>query len=314
VKEATFEVPGGRKLRVVEAGDPDGKPVIYLHGTPSSGVLHAPWMDDASRQGIRLIGYDRPGYGGSTPWAGRRVADAASDVTAIADQLDLPSFAVWGISGGGPHALACAALLPSRCVGAAALASPASPEYKGPRNTKVNKHVSCEQLLTSQEQRNWKEVHREKDAKSNREIVSLMEVLASDGRSPKRWFYQLLMPFVIGGAESRALSRETAKWTIADQTEAQRQGVEGSQDDEIAIYHQPWGFELASIRVPVLLWHGEKDQFVSVREGRWLATQIPNVQTRFTPDDGHVSLSEYRIPDVHRWLLAKFTDASSRLP
>jgi pimeloyl-ACP methyl ester carboxylesterase len=312
VKELFVEATEGRKLRVVEAGDPNGKPVIYLHGTPSSRVLDPRWIADASHQGVRLIGYDRPGCGGSTPWAGRRVADAAADVGAIADQLDLPRIAVWGISGGGPHALACAALLPSRCVGAAVLESPAPPEY-GPasRDTKVNKHVSCEPLLTPQEQQNWKDTHREKDTKSSRAMLSLLGVLASDRRSLKRGVYRLLMPLYIGRAEAKALSRESAQWVVSSLSENLRQGVGGGQDDEIAIYHQAWGFELASIRVPVLLWHGEQDQFVSIREGRWLATRIPKVEARLTPDDGHVSIAEYRIPEVHRWLLGKFADANS---
>jgi pimeloyl-ACP methyl ester carboxylesterase len=311
VQEQFVEATGGRKLKIVEAGDPSGKPVIYLHGTPSSRILDPRWVADASRQGIRLIGYDRPGCGGSTPWAGRRVADAAADVVAIADQLKLPRIAVWGISGGGPHALACAALLPSRCTAVAVLESPAPPEY-GPasRNTKVNKNVSCEPLRTPQEQQNWKVAHREKDAKSIRAMISYMDVLASDRRSLTRGFYRLLMPLYIGGAEAKALSRECAQWVGSSMSEDLRQGVDGSQDDEIAIYHQPWGFDLASIRVPVLLWHGEQDQFVSVREGQWMATRIPNVEARFPPDDGHVSIAEYRIPDVHRWLLARFDETN----
>jgi pimeloyl-ACP methyl ester carboxylesterase len=310
-EERLIDVTTSRKLRVLEAGDPGGKPIIYLHGTPATGVLHPKWIEDAKHQGIRLISYDRPGYGGSTPWAGRRVVDAVGDVSAIADQLELSRFAVYGISGGGPHALACAALLPLKCVGVAVLASPAPPEY-GPtsRNTKVNKHVHCEPLLTPQEQQTWKDAHREKDMKAIRSNLSLIEVLAFDP-SLKQGMYRLLMPFFIGRIEAKALSRECAQWFVSSEIGVLRQGVDGSQDDEIAIYHQPWGFELASIRVPVLHWHGEKDQFVSVREGRWLANWIPNVETRFTPDDGHVSLTEYRIPEVHRWLLDKFTDPNS---
>jgi pimeloyl-ACP methyl ester carboxylesterase len=311
VRDVSIEVAGDRKLRVVDAGDPDGKPVFYLHGTPSSCVLDPRWVADASRQGIRLISYDRPGYGGSTPWVGRRVADAAVDVAAIADQLTLSRFAVWGISGGGPHALACAALLPSRCVGAAVLESPASPEI-GPasRNTKVNKHVSCEPLATLQEQLAWKAAHRERDTNSIRANLALLDVLASRRRSLRRGIYRWLMPLYISRAEARALSRECAEWTVSSMREGFRPGVEGGQDDEIAIYHQAWGFELSTIRVPVLLWHGEKDQFVSVREGRWLAARIPGVEARFTPEDGHVSLAEHRIPEVQRWLLTKFAGAS----
>jgi pimeloyl-ACP methyl ester carboxylesterase len=307
MKELSVEASSGRKLQVVDAGDPGGKPVFYLHGTPSSRILDPRWDADATRRGIRLIAYDRPGYGGSTPSAGRRVADAAVDVDAIANLLDLPRVAVWGISGGGPHALACAALLPSRCVAAAVLESPAPPEI-GPesRSTRVNKHVSSEPLSGPQEQQAWKALHRERDTKSIRANLSLLGVLASNRRSFRRGLYRLLMPLYIGRVEAKALTRECAEWTVKSMSEGFRPGVEGGQDDEIAIYHQPWGFELSSIKAPVLLWHGAQDQFVSVREGRWLAARIPRVEARFPPDDGHVSVAEYRIPEVHRWLVTKF--------
>ena len=113
----------GRTLRVEDGGDPAGKPVLMHHGSPGAGLLY-PAEETAARElGIRLIGYDRPGYGGSTPKPGRTVADCAADVRAIARALDIDRLAIWGISGGGPHALACAALLPDIVVAVASLAS-----------------------------------------------------------------------------------------------------------------------------------------------------------------------------------------------
>src|SRR4051794_14774368 len=114
--------PGDRTLCVHEAGDPGGRPIVVHHGTPTYGGLFHPWVADAEARGIRLVAYDRPGYGGSAPHRGRTVADAAADVAAIADAPGIDRFATWGISGGGPHALACAALLGDRVVGAASLA------------------------------------------------------------------------------------------------------------------------------------------------------------------------------------------------
>src|SRR3954469_6493893 len=112
---------GGRTLHVVEDGDFGGLPVIVHGGTPGGAEpLHRPWVEDARGRGIRLIAYDRPGYGPSTPQPGRSVADAAADVAATADALGLDRFATWGASGGAPHALAMAALLPDRVVAAAA--------------------------------------------------------------------------------------------------------------------------------------------------------------------------------------------------
>src|SRR5665213_618434 len=116
-------VSDGRRLRLVEAGDPAGKPVLTFHGTPGDARLYGLHADDARDRGIRLIGYDRPGYGGSTPQPGRSVADCAGDVRDIAGALGIDRLAVWGISGGGPHALACAALLPDLVVAVGSLAS-----------------------------------------------------------------------------------------------------------------------------------------------------------------------------------------------
>src|SRR5262249_35745471 len=115
--------PDGRTLRVHEAGPADGPTVLVHQGTPMSGILYAAHAGNAEEHGIRLLACDRPGYGGSTPAPGRSVADVATDVRAVADQLGVGRFAVWGISGGGPHALACAALLPDRVVAVGSLAS-----------------------------------------------------------------------------------------------------------------------------------------------------------------------------------------------
>jgi pimeloyl-ACP methyl ester carboxylesterase len=121
----------GRQLRIIEAGQLDGVPVLVHNGTPSSRLFYHAWVEDAHARGIRLISYDRPGYGGSTPCPGRNVASAAGDVAAIAKALGLERLLVWGVSGGGPHALACAALLPGLVVAAASLASPAPYQSEG---------------------------------------------------------------------------------------------------------------------------------------------------------------------------------------
>jgi pimeloyl-ACP methyl ester carboxylesterase len=118
-------------LAVLEAGDPNGPAVVVHHGTPGSSLLWRGLVEDAEARGIRLLGYDRPGYGGSDPHPGRSVADAADDVAAIADGLVIERLAVEGGSGGGPHALACAALLPERVAAAASLAGVAPYSAEG---------------------------------------------------------------------------------------------------------------------------------------------------------------------------------------
>jgi len=122
-RTVTIATPDGRDLRVLSGGDESGRPVLVHGGTPNSRLLADGWLEDAERRGILLISYDRPGYGGSTPQPGRSVADCAVDVEAIARALGIERLAVWGYSGGGPHALACAALLPDLVTAVVTLAS-----------------------------------------------------------------------------------------------------------------------------------------------------------------------------------------------
>jgi pimeloyl-ACP methyl ester carboxylesterase len=131
VRERIVDLADGRRLLVAEGGDPAGWAVLVHPGTPSARHLYGPHLVDAADKGMRLISYDRPGYGGSTASPGRRIADCADDVLAIIDALGIERIAVWGISGGGPHALGCACLLPDRVVAAASLASPAPIDADG---------------------------------------------------------------------------------------------------------------------------------------------------------------------------------------
>src|SRR5690242_6889585 len=121
VNKADVELPGGRKLHYYNTGHRAADTrlaVFWLHGTPNVGAPPEPLFEAAKERRLRWLGYDRPGYGGSTPLANRDIASAAADVASIADGLGLERFAVMGHSGGSPHALACAALLPDRVVAA----------------------------------------------------------------------------------------------------------------------------------------------------------------------------------------------------
>jgi len=122
IETRTISAGSGRELCVELAGEPDGKPILYHPGEPMSRHLYGGWIADAEEKGIRLIGYDRPGYGGSTAHPGYTVASAAADVRAIAETLGHNRLGIWGISGGGPYALGCAALLPEVAVAVAAVA------------------------------------------------------------------------------------------------------------------------------------------------------------------------------------------------
>ena len=283
--------PDGRKLRVETSGDPHGKPVVTLHGTPGAGHAYAPHAADAAAKGICLIAYDRPGYGSSTPHPGRTVGDCAADVRAIAKALGYERIGVWGVSGGGPHALACAALLPDLVVGAVSIAGLAP--YGAPGldyfDGMGQENVDDIDLTLSDEPR-----ARAKAVEDRERMLSLsIERL-------KEAFPTLLSP-----VDAAAQTPELAEYFFKSDHDGLAPGVEGWWDDGMATL-RPWGFELESIRVPVQVWHGRQDRFVPFQHGEWLAAHIPGVEPHLSDSDGHISLFQNRIPEVHAWLLERF--------
>ena len=283
----TISTESGRELRIIEAGRPDGAPILVHHGTPASRLLYHGWVEDAGSRGIRLIGYDRPGYGGSTPDPGRTVAGAAGDVAAIAKALGLERLAVWGISGGGPHALACAALLPDLVVAAAALASPAPYPAEGLDWFEGMGEDNITEFGAALDGR---------DAVEQFVEAAAPEMLGTNTETLLQGLRTLLSP-----ADLAVLKEDIAGYLRAATREAIGERRDGWVDDDLA-FISPWGFDLGQIRVPVMLMHGEQDRFVPFSHGEWLAGRIVDVETRLSADDGHLTL-KLRVPEVHAWLL-----------
>jgi pimeloyl-ACP methyl ester carboxylesterase len=277
----------GRRLAVRVAGNPAGHPVVYLHGTPGSRVAPLPRERVLYTLGVRLITFDRPGYGGSDRLASRHVADVVPDVAAIADQLGVEAFAVLGRSGGGPHALACAALLPQRVTKAGILVSIAPWAAKGldwfagMSESNVREFTSASRTPESLIVELAKTAARIK-ADPMSHVSALGPELPEDDRR------------VIKDAGIRRLLAENYK-------EALRDSADGWIDDSLA-FCAPWGFDLADIRIPVLLWHGEKDVFSPAAHARWLADQIPTAELRVLPDSAHFRALE-AVPDMLSWLI-----------
>jgi pimeloyl-ACP methyl ester carboxylesterase len=286
--EHSISTPDGRTLAVQDLGDPAGKPVLVHAGTPNSRHIYAPQVADAAERGLRLVCWDRPGYGGSTPQQGRTVADVTADVRTICAALGFERAATWGISGGGPHALACAALLPDLVAAAASLASPAPYPAEGIGDYFAGMgedNIEDVQLLVSDEAAAM-EKHKQEWAEM-REVTA--DILAASIAS-------MLTP-----VDAAVLTGELAEYFAFTMRDGLTPGPEGYWDDSLALI-RPWGFELSAISVPVLLLHGRHDQFVPQSHGAWLAGQIPGVEARLLDDDGHLTLGSNHIGDVHAWL------------
>ncbi len=269
------------------AGDSSLGTVLVENGSPNSRHLYRPWLEDASRRGIRLIGYDRPGYGRSTLHPGRTVGDGAADVRAIAQAIGADRLAVMGMSGGGPHALACAALLPDLVVAAAVIASPAPWGAEGLDYFAGmgQDNIDDMKLYLS----DW-EASRRKAPQDREAFMQLTGSQLAAG-----------LKTLVSPPDAAALTGELAEFLAWSFAEGLAPGWEGWWDDGAASM-EPWGFELESIRVPVKIWHGREDRFVPVQHGEWLAEHVAGAEAVISDSDGHISLIANRVAEVQDWL------------
>lgn len=269
-------LPDGRTLHAHEVPVPDERLALFWHaGTPNTGEPPEPLFEAARERGIRWIGYDRPSYGGSTPNPGRSIADAAADTAAVADALGVERFAVLGHSGGGPHALACAALLPDRVTAAVCGASPAPYGADG-LDYFAGMGASGRAEL----------------AAATRGREALAEQLATGEFDPA----------MFTDADYAALQGDWA-WLGRIAGAAAAAGPDGMIDDDLALVG-PWGFEPGTVRPPVLFLHGLDDRMVPSSHTSWLAARVPSATAWLRSGEGHVSVLGAAVQALD-WLVAR---------
>ncbi len=286
----TFTTPDGRTLCAEVAGQRGGPAILIHQGMPNSRLLFEPWIEDAERRGVLLICYERPGYGDSTPHPGYRVADGATDTATVADALGLERFVVWGLSGGGPHVLACAALLPDRVAAAATIGSPAPFDAPGLDYFAGMGQENADDIKLELSD----PVAARRKAEADRE-----EMLAMSDEDPG-----LGSETLVSNADGAVLAGPLGRHLHRCIQSGLATGIDGWWADGRATI-TPWGFDVAQIRVPFKVWHGAQDQFVPFRHGKWLAERIPGAESCLREQDGHLNVVAERIDEVHDWLLAR---------
>ena len=299
----------GGKVAFDESGPHDGYPIFFLHGTPGSriGVLPRPF--ELFRRRVRLIAIDRPGYGLSDRRPGRDVASVAEDVGAVADALGLERFAVSGRSGGGPHSLACGALLGRRVDSVVAMVSIAPFDaagldwYAGMTPSNVAAYSLTRAAL---------EDHRLRDRLPMSLAVDT-GALATDFIA-ERLFDELPTAdrVIVSDPRIRALLLAGFRNAVANPAnmievpgDPSRTYLAGQYDDHTA-FCTPWGFDVGDIECPVLLWHGGTDVYSPPSHSRWLSSRIPQAVLDIDPREAHFGAVRY-FPHLLGWMVNNVT-------
>lgn len=267
--------PDGRTLAAYVAGPEDGVPLLFHNGTPSSGELYAPFVEAASERGLRMVSFSRAGYGASTRNAGRSVADVVPDVAAVMDAIGAERFYSLGWSGGGPHSLACAALVPDRVIGAVSVGGLAPYDADGldwmAGMGDENVGVFSAALAGDAALRSLLD-----QAAPSFATMSADALAANLGSS-------------VPDVDRVALRGDAAEWLARVFRESVRTGTWGWYDDELA-FVRPWEFDPGDIEIPAAIWQGALDRNTPFAHGEWLASHIPGARPHLLPDHGHISL------------------------
>jgi pimeloyl-ACP methyl ester carboxylesterase len=287
----TIELKDGRHLDLHDAGG-DGDVLLFHHGTPGSLTQLPMMVEAAGRCGLRIVTYSRAGYGASSRQAGRSVADVVADMEQVLDHLGVDCCVTAGWSGGGPHALAMAALLPGRTAGALMIASVAPYGVDGL------------EFLGGMGEENVVEFGSalEGEAALRPYLEALLPVLRETDGPGLIDVWATVLPDV----DRALLTEEFGEALVANLAEGLRGGVDGWLDDDLA-FTRPWGFDLSAVTVPTMLWQGTEDLMVPFAHGLWLADHVAGVKPHLLDGEGHLSVSFGALDDMFAELSATIT-------
>lgn len=275
----TVQAADGRALDVWLAGPADGEPVLFHHGTPGSAMPFDHHVAEMAARGLRFVGISRPGYGSSSRHEGRTVADVAADTRAVLDHLRIERAWVLGWSGGGPHALACAALLPDRVRGTALIAGVAPYPAEGldwMAGMGAENVAEFGAALAGPEQ-----------------LRGFIEPFTDVLRNVRPEEVTDAFGDLIDDVDRDSVTEGLARYLADGDHEAMRVSSWGWLDDDLA-FTRPWGFDPASIQGSVHVWQGGHDRMVPYAHGEWLSTHVGGACPHLSPDGGHLSLAVER--------------------
>ncbi len=278
----------GRWLGYAEYGETAGKPAFYFHGWPGSR-LEAQLLDGPAKElGIRIIAIDRPGMGLSDYQPGRKIIDWPKDTCELADALHLDAWAVVGVSGGGPYAVACAAGIPERLTKVGIVSGMGPLDVTGATQDMIGYNRL---LLLLGRKAPW--------------MGRLLLAWARRrGQTHPERFLPPVLVRMFPVPDQVALQNPGLRRALTESMrEAFRQGVEGPFYDG-RLYAQPWDFRLDTITTEVFLWQGELDMHVPPAMGRYLAATLPRCHAVFFADEGHLSLPLNRLREILHVLAA----------
>ncbi len=270
-----IEAPDGRRLDVVVGGPEDGTALLVHGGTPSGAMLFAPHVQAGAARNLRHITYARPGYGGSERNPGRKVADCVQDAIAIADELGAERFFTIGASGGGPHALACAALLGERVLATATVGSVAPYGVAGLDWLAGMGEENLQEFAAAQA--------------GDEQLLGFLQTAIAQSADATAPAIRSALGDLLSEVDRRALTGDFADYIAAEMSAANATGPWGWFDDDRAFLLH-WGFELDAITGPATIWQGAQDRFVPPAHGEWLAGNVAGARSHLLAEHGHLSL------------------------